>query len=91
MRDNSPNPDDDFTPLQRLTLNTNSIGDEGVDILMDLLSEQVGLIALDLQNNNISINGAKMVLSMLELNEEIQIVDIRLNSFGIFKSIKSRF
>lgn len=51
---------------------------------MDLLSEQIGLIALDLQDNDITLNGAKMALSVLELNKEIQILDIRNNSFGKF-------
>ncbi len=49
---------------------------------MDLLSEEVGLVALDLQNNGITLEGAKMTLSMLKLNKEIQILDIRNNEFG---------
>ena len=82
LRGNIPASDDDFTPLQRLSLNVNSIGDEGVDILTDLLAEEIGLIALDLQDNKISELGASMVERMLHLNKEIRIVDITNNLFG---------
>jgi Ran GTPase-activating protein (RanGAP) involved in mRNA processing and transport len=54
---------------------------------MDLLSEEVGLVALDLQDNGITLKGAEMALSMLELNKEIQILDIRNNEFGNFVCI----
>jgi hypothetical protein len=49
---------------------------------MDLLSEEVGLIALDLQDNGITREGAQMALDILELNKEIQILDLRNNEFG---------
>ena len=58
------------------------IGDEGIDILMDLLSEEVGLIAVDLQDNGITLSGANIALSILQLNKEIQILDLRNNPFG---------
>jgi hypothetical protein len=49
---------------------------------MDLLSEEVGLVALDLQDNGITREGAQMALDILELNKEIQILDLRNNEFG---------
>lgn len=38
--------DQGVTPLQRLTLNGNNLGDEGLDYLCDLLSEEIGLLGM---------------------------------------------
>ncbi|KAI8922001.1 hypothetical protein DFJ77DRAFT_6519 [Powellomyces hirtus] len=67
------------TPITRLTLCHNVLGDDGVHFLMEPLVEEIGLLALDLQYNDITTTGADIVHQVLHLNTELEIVDLRSN------------
>ncbi|GLH02116.1 Centrosomal protein of 78 kDa [Gryllus bimaculatus] len=67
--------------LRRIILNNNpGIGDDGVKHLAEVLKEDIWLKAIDLQNCGISNIGAKYVLSMLDINVTLYIVDVRDNA-----------
>ena len=68
--------------LLRLTLNSNQLGNQGLDYLIELLSEEIGLLGLDLQDNGIREDGARLALECLKMNKEIQVLDLRNNLFG---------
>ncbi|KAJ3180675.1 Centrosomal protein of 78 kDa [Geranomyces variabilis] len=65
--------------IVRLTLCHNVLGDDGVHFLMEALVEEIGLRALDLQYNDVSDSGARIVKDVLALNKELVIVDLRSN------------
>ncbi|KAI8827207.1 uncharacterized protein EV422DRAFT_594297 [Fimicolochytrium jonesii] len=67
------------SPIKRLTLCHNQLGDNGVHYLMEALVEEIGLEALDLQFNGISGIGAGIVQQVLHLNKELKIVDLGSN------------
>ncbi|KAI9197297.1 uncharacterized protein BJ171DRAFT_570855, partial [Polychytrium aggregatum] len=75
-------------PLKRLNLCNNMIQDRGVDCLMESLREEIGLLALDLQFNNITAVGGRIVEQVLLLNQEIIIVDLRNNNVVICDSLE---
>ncbi|KAJ3031564.1 UNVERIFIED_CONTAM: hypothetical protein HDU68_002662 [Siphonaria sp. JEL0065] len=54
-------------------------GDDGLDILMDGLVEEIGMLAIDLQYNDITDAGGRIVEQVVRLNGELVIVDLRNN------------
>ncbi|KAJ3013369.1 Centrosomal protein of 78 kDa [Thoreauomyces humboldtii] len=66
--------------IERLTACHNVFGDDGVHLIVEALVEEVGLLALDLQYNDVTDVGAGIVLQVLHLNRELRIVDLRNNS-----------
>ncbi|XP_072461114.1 centrosomal protein of 78 kDa isoform X2 [Notamacropus eugenii] len=75
------NPDlDGMAGLQRISLNSNTlIGDQGVNAFAECLRDSLWLRALDLQQCGISDEGAKILLSALEGNTTVVVLDIRKN------------
>ncbi|KAI9342591.1 hypothetical protein BDR26DRAFT_859221 [Obelidium mucronatum] len=67
------------TPIRRFNLCCNSLGDNGLDILMDGLVEEIGMLAIDLQYNDITDAGGRIVEQVVRLNGELVIVDLRNN------------
>ncbi|KAJ3210072.1 Centrosomal protein of 78 kDa [Dinochytrium kinnereticum] len=68
------------TTFIRVNLCCNRIGDLGCDAIMESLREEMGLLALDLQMNNITDVGGRIVDQILQINREVMIIDIRNNS-----------
>ena len=66
--------------LKRITLNGNLIGDDGCEIITTAMQDDYWIKAIDLQQCDISDEGAKMFLVMLEDNSSISVLDLRLNS-----------
>jgi hypothetical protein len=69
-------------PLRRLNLCCNMMGDEGFRALLDVVKEEVGLLALDLQEIRITESSGIDALAALKENQEILIFDIRNNSLS---------
>ncbi|KAJ3059017.1 hypothetical protein HDU98_004957, partial [Podochytrium sp. JEL0797] len=67
------------TPIRRINLCCNSLGDTGLDILLDGLVEEIGMLAIDLQFNEITDAGGRIVEQVVRLNGELVIVDLRNN------------
>ena len=67
-------------PLKRLNLCKNKIGDYGCETLLDLVQEEVGLLALDLQMNGLTDKSGIIAKSVLKNNIEIVILDLRNNT-----------
>ncbi|KAF4527852.1 hypothetical protein B566_EDAN016497, partial [Ephemera danica] len=66
--------------LIRITLNKNpDLGDEGAKKLVEMLTDDPWIKAIDLQRCNISDEGAKTLLEMLPSNLTIAIIDLRGN------------
>ncbi|CAL1295323.1 unnamed protein product [Larinioides sclopetarius] len=70
---------DDMKGLRRVSLNNNDFGDEGVEILMDSLQEDMWMKALDLQKCSIENEGARSILKILRSNVGLQLLDLRQN------------
>ncbi|KAJ3140818.1 hypothetical protein HK100_008989 [Physocladia obscura] len=68
------------TPIRRLNLCCNNLGDKGLEILMEGLSEEIGILAIDAQYNDISDAGGRIVEQIVRLNGELVIVDLRNNN-----------
>nr|KAJ3419959.1 Centrosomal protein of 78 kDa [Polyrhizophydium stewartii] len=66
-------------PLKRLNLCRNSIGDAGCEALLDLVREEVGILALDLQMNGITDRSGMIACGVLSQNVEIVVLDLRNN------------
>ncbi|XP_036594482.1 centrosomal protein of 78 kDa isoform X2 [Trichosurus vulpecula] len=75
------NPDlDGMAGLQRISLNCNTlIGDQGAGAFAECLRDSLWLRALDLQQCGISDEGAKTLLTALEGNTTMVVLDIRKN------------
>lgn len=67
------------TGLKRITLNGNPIGDEGCEMISTALQDDYWIKAIDLQQCNISDDGAKSLLVILEDNASMCVLDIRSN------------
>ncbi|XP_062936866.1 centrosomal protein of 78 kDa isoform X2 [Cynocephalus volans] len=66
--------------LRRVTLNCNTlIGDLGARAFADAVSEDLWLRALDLQQCGLTSEGAKALLTALETNRTLVVLDIRKN------------
>jgi hypothetical protein len=72
-------PHDAPKPLKRLIICSNDLGDEGCSPLFDLILEEVGLWAIDLQSNKLSNKSAKRALSIMKNNHDLVILDLRNN------------
>ena len=62
----------------------NELGDDGAAPLFDLLYEEVGLSALDLQFNQLTEESSKKSLKILKVNRDLVILDLRNNQIGLF-------
>ena len=51
-------------------------------MLIEMLGDDIGLLALDLQSNGITDNAMRACLGMLKENVEIQILDFRNNEIS---------
>lgn len=71
--------------VKRITLNGNPIGDEGCEIICTSLQDDYWIKAIDLQQCDMTDEGAKMFLVMLEENSALCVLDLRLN-----KNIKDK-
>ncbi|KAJ3367404.1 Centrosomal protein of 78 kDa [Kappamyces sp. JEL0680] len=69
-------------PLKRLIMCENELGDNGALPLFDLLLEEVGLSALDLQFNGLSEKSCEKALSVLEVNQDLVVLDLKNNDIG---------
>ncbi|KAI8611742.1 hypothetical protein BC830DRAFT_634822 [Chytriomyces sp. MP71] len=67
------------TPIRRLNLCCNLLGDMGLDILLDGLVEEIGMLAVDVQYNDITDAGGRIVEQLVRINGELVIVDLRNN------------
>ncbi|KAJ3392161.1 Centrosomal protein of 78 kDa [Entophlyctis sp. JEL0112] len=67
------------SPIRRLNLCCNSLGDSGISAIMDGLTEEIGLLAVDLQFNDITDAGGRIVEQTVRANGELVIVDLRNN------------
>lgn len=67
-------------PLKRLILCHNDFGDKGAAPLFDLLYEDVGLSALDLQFTKITEYSGKRAIEALKVNRDLVILDLRNNT-----------
>ena len=65
--------------LKRITLNGNPIGDDGCEVITTAMQDDYWTKALDLQQCDITDEGAKMFLIMLEDNASLSVLDLRLN------------
>nr|CAB3230059.1 centrosomal protein of 78 kDa-like [Phallusia mammillata] len=66
--------------IRRITLNSNPmIGDSGISAIADALKDDLWLKALDLQNCGLSVVGAKYLLTTMEHNRTLIVLDIRQN------------
>ncbi|CAO1314420.1 unnamed protein product [Diamesa serratosioi] len=66
--------------LRKLILNSNTrIGDEGVDLLVEVLKDDVWIKDVDLQNCGLGDNGANSVIKCLNLNKTIMNFNISRN------------
>ncbi|XP_065069197.1 centrosomal protein of 78 kDa-like [Rhopilema esculentum] len=66
--------------LRRIDLCQNAlIGDKGVQILANSLKDDLWIKALDLQRCGISSQGADAILSALDFNRSVRVLDVRLN------------
>ncbi|XP_007499076.2 centrosomal protein of 78 kDa isoform X1 [Monodelphis domestica] len=89
------NPDlDGMAGLQRISLNYNTlIGDQGAIAFAQCLCDSLWLRALDLQQCGISNEGAKTLLTALEGNTTLMVLDVRKNPLvdhSLMKTIINR-
>ncbi|XP_027695279.1 centrosomal protein of 78 kDa-like isoform X2 [Vombatus ursinus] len=85
------NPDlDGMAGLQRISLNCNTlIGDQGASAFAECLHDSLWLRALDLQHCGISDEGAQTLLTALEGNTTMVVLDIRKNPLVDHSLIKA--
>ncbi|KAJ3264222.1 Centrosomal protein of 78 kDa [Chytriomyces hyalinus] len=67
------------TPIRRLNLCCNRLGDNGLDILLEGLVEEIGMLAIDLQYNEITDAGGRIAEQLVRINGELVILDLRNN------------
>ncbi|KAJ3238796.1 Centrosomal protein of 78 kDa [Chytriomyces hyalinus] len=67
------------TPIRRLNLCCNRLGDNGLDILLEGLVEEIGMLAIDLQYNDITDAGGRIAEQLVRINGELVILDLRNN------------
>ncbi|XP_026326934.1 uncharacterized protein LOC113235457 [Hyposmocoma kahamanoa] len=71
---------DTMAGLRRITLCSNTqLGDVGVSKLLDVLADDLWIMALDIQNCGITEQTATKVLQMLRINTSVAILDMRQN------------
>ncbi|XP_042908093.1 uro-adherence factor A isoform X2 [Parasteatoda tepidariorum] len=68
--------------LTRIIFNGNNIGDKGVNMICEAVSDDRWIQALDLQCCGITNEGAKAILEQITANNVIQLVDLRLNEIA---------
>ncbi|XP_014294795.1 centrosomal protein of 78 kDa isoform X2 [Halyomorpha halys] len=66
--------------LSRLTLNNNFITDQGLSYIVESLYDDFWIKAIDMQNCCLTNEGAKLVLSLLDVNRDIAVFDMRHNT-----------
>lgn len=69
----------DLPGINRLSLNFNSIEDDALDSLIESMSDDIWIKALDLQNCDIDGDGADLLLHLACANASIVLIDLRLN------------
>lgn len=76
-------PDVEAMPgLRRITLNSNpNLGDEGINILVEEIKDDLWLRALDVQDCGLTDVGGRILVDLLESNGNLVIVDGRANAF----------
>lgn len=73
---------DNMRGLRRVTLSLNPhLGDEGVIALCQVLKEDLWIKAIDLHHCGISAEAGAELLSLVKMNQVIEVVDIRQNPF----------
>eukprot|EP00794_Sanderia_malayensis_P007931 gene7931-8786_t len=76
--------------LRRINLCQNTlIGDRGMHILADCLKDDLWIKALDLQQCGVSSQGAEALLSALDYNRSLRVLDVRMNSLLERDAIKA--
>ncbi|OUM59441.1 hypothetical protein PIROE2DRAFT_15047, partial [Piromyces sp. E2] len=65
--------------IKRLNICNNNIGDKGMNSLFEIITEDLGLEALDVQFNSITNDGLKDLDYLIKLNKTLTIFDLRNN------------
>ncbi|KAI9139272.1 hypothetical protein BKA69DRAFT_1168485 [Paraphysoderma sedebokerense] len=78
--------------LKRLIVCNNALGDLGLMYLIETLTNDCGLKALDLIQNNITEEGASAVIELLKAKTELILIDLRNNNFDevLLKNIEAQ-
>lgn len=72
--------DPDTLPgLKRITLNCNSIKDEGLYFIVEILKEDCWIKVLDIQSCDLSDNAAKLIIDCLDFNNTLLMIDLQGN------------
>jgi hypothetical protein len=66
--------------IKRLNLCNNNIGDIGMNSLFEIITEDLGLEAVDVQFNSITNEGLKDIDYLIKLNKTLIIFDLRNNN-----------
>lgn len=75
--------------IKRITLNCNSeFGDEGLEWILNELEDDLWIKALDLQKCGITENIASKIISTLNYNKSLEILDLRQNDLLDITSIE---
>ena len=69
----------DIGGIKRITLNANPIGDDGCELIATALQDDYWVKALDFQQCNLSDEGAKAILVMIQDSISLCVLDLRLN------------
>jgi hypothetical protein len=77
-------------PLKRLIMCKNELGEKGAAPLFDLLYEEVGLAALDLEYCGLGKESARKALEVLKVNRDLVLLDLRNNEIGISSYLQLR-
>ncbi|KAJ8725233.1 hypothetical protein PYW07_016191 [Mythimna separata] len=82
---------DTMAGLRRITICANpQLGDEGVGKLLDVLSDDLWIKALDVQNCSITETSAAAIQQMLTSNKTIVVIDLRNNDVSLDSLSKVR-
>ncbi|KAJ8727207.1 hypothetical protein PYW08_015604 [Mythimna loreyi] len=82
---------DTMAGLRRITVCANpQLGDEGVSKLLDVLSDDLWIKALDIQNCSVTETSAAAILQMLTSNKTIVVIDLRNNDVTLDSLSKVR-
>lgn len=83
--------------LRRICINNNpNFGDEGLDLILNELMDDLWIKALDMQRCNITENMANKILDVLQYSKSLQVADFRHNTLSaatlerIFEILKSK-
>ncbi|KAJ3072194.1 Centrosomal protein of 78 kDa, partial [Quaeritorhiza haematococci] len=70
----------EVTPIKRVNLCSNGgFGDRGVKAVAEVLREEIGVCALDLQKVGATNTGARFIEQVVRLNRQLVVVDLRQN------------